>query len=242
MSDYHSFHGQEDMDYETGAVEGLLRLQHHATLNPIYPLQQQHGRLPSLSNLLLPQTNNMYQQSNESWASGSNLLYSPNDDCSSICSLQKPSLLPPLSTSTSFSSLKSSASSIKSTHQKVSLLTCAATFTARRRGRPKKSALTTDKNEIKIVDMTWNYTNESPTVAASGSPSNKPRWQEAERLELLEAIVKEKKLDDMTTIRWDRISLAVGRAKKACKDQWRREVLPNLMKGLRSNDKNMHDN
>ncbi|KAI9355269.1 hypothetical protein BD770DRAFT_391580 [Pilaira anomala] len=42
----------------------------------------------------------------------------------------------------------------------------------------------------------------------------------------------------MTTIRWDRISLAVGRAKKACKDQWRREVLPNLMRGLKSSSNN----
>lgn len=242
MLNYQSYNGPEEMDYETGAIEGLLKLQHHATLNPIHPLQQQNGRLPSLSNLLLPQNievNGFYSHSTNSWASGSNLLYSPNDDTSSVSSCvtnSRPSLIPPLSTSTSFSSLKSSGSSIKSTHQKASLLSRAATFTARRRGRPKKSNLviTDIKNEIKIVDMTLNYASKNEP---NGSPSsNKPRWQEVERLELLEAIVKEKELDDMTTIRWDRISLAVGRAKKACKDQWRREILPNLLKGLRSNN------
>lgn len=246
MSNYHSPYGHEDKNYDTRAVEGLLQLQHHATLNPIHPLQQQqtcyphpyqhHERLPSLSNLLLtPHTPTSYSsEDTSSWASGSNLLYSPSTDDSSIYSTTRPSLIPPLSTSTSFSSLKSSASSIKSTstHPKVSLLSRAATFTARRRGRPKK-------NEIKIVDMTYNYANETGTnniLLGNGCPSNKPRWQEAERLELLEAIVKEKELDDMSTIRWDRISLAVGRAKKACKDQWRREILPNMMRGLRSKE------
>ncbi|KAG2192571.1 hypothetical protein INT47_006203 [Mucor saturninus] len=258
MSNYHRY-CEEEMDYETGAVEGLLKLQHHATLKPIHPLQQQqqqqqqhrpchHQRLPSLSNLLLPHhyssSSSLVEDTSSSpWASGSNLLYSPNlnnsDDSSSIYSTQRPSLIPPLSTSTSFSSLKSSASSINTGTQKASLLSRAATFTARRRGRPKKSALTAsvDKNEIKIVDMTYNYANDTSHSNQGLSSCNKPRWQEAERLELLEAIVKEKELDDMTTIRWDRISLAVGRAKKACKDQWRRELLPNILKGLRSKDK-----
>jgi hypothetical protein len=68
----------------------------------------------------------------------------------------------------------------------------------------------------------------------SDTASVKPRWQDSERLDLLEAIVKDKKLDDMKTIRWDRIAVAVGKAKKACKDQWRREILPNLMKNLKS--------
>ncbi|KAI8090032.1 uncharacterized protein BX664DRAFT_386424 [Halteromyces radiatus] len=63
--------------------------------------------------------------------------------------------------------------------------------------------------------------------------SVKPRWQETERKNLLKAIVKEKQLDDMTSFSWDRISLAVGRAKKACKDQWRREVLPALLDKLK---------
>jgi hypothetical protein len=40
--------------------------------------------------------------------------------------------------------------------------------------------------------------------------------------------VREKNLDDMSTICWERIAAVVGRATKACKDQWRREVLPNI--------------
>ncbi|GAA5808897.1 hypothetical protein MFLAVUS_002296 [Mucor flavus] len=218
-----SNHCTDFIGYEIGAVEGLLKLkqptEHFATLSPMHPLQQEKNhRLPSLSNLLLP----FHHQDQP--------LYSLNDDTASIysCSSYQPSLIPPLSTSTSFSSVRSCASSTKST-QKASLLTRAATFTGRRRGRPRKTT------EIKIVDMSCYYPNESAEIPP---PSNKPRWQEAERLELLEAIVKEKELDDMTTIRWDRISLAVGRAKKACKDQWRRELLPNIMKGLRpSNSK-----
>ncbi|KAG2234947.1 hypothetical protein INT48_005101 [Thamnidium elegans] len=208
-------------DYETGAVEGLLKLQqptdHYLTLSPIHPLQQEtHHRLPSLSNLLLP--SHQDQQ-----------LYSLSDDTASIYSsnTQQASLIPPLSTSTSFSSLRSCTSSTKS---KSNLLTRAATFTGRRRGRPRKPT------EIKIVDMSCYYQTDHSTESVTPS-SNKPRWQETERLELLEAIVKEKELDDMTTIRWDRISLAVGRAKKACKDQWRRELLPNIMKGLRPSSK-----
>ncbi|KAI9256297.1 hypothetical protein EDC94DRAFT_210353 [Helicostylum pulchrum] len=213
-----SNHYTHFMDYETGAIEGLLKLkqptEHFATLSPIHPLQQENiHRLPSLSDLLLP-----FNQDQP--------LYSPSDDTAST---YQASLIPPLSTSTSFSSLRSCTSSTKST-PKASLLSRAATFTGRRRGRPRKPT------EIKNVDMSYQATDhstESTAAAATTPASNKPRWQEAERLELLEAIVKEKELDDMTTIRWDRISLAVGRAKKACKDQWRRELLPNLMRGLR---------
>lgn len=59
----------------------------------------------------------------------------------------------------------------------------------------------------------------------------KPRWQEPERLSLFLAIVKDKKLDDMSTFNWERIAAMLGskRGGKACKDQWRREVLPALM-------------
>lgn len=160
-------------------------------------------------------------------------------------------LIPPLSHSSSYSSLRSVASSH---HSKANLLSRAATLASRRRGRPRKSAVvinattTTTTTEFKIVDMSSTYHNgsssssgginddkteaSSPAATSSSTTHNKPRWQEAERLELLEAIVKEKNLDDMATIRWDRISLAVGRAKKACKDQWRRELLPNLMRGF----------
>ncbi|CAO3646111.1 unnamed protein product [Cunninghamella blakesleeana] len=73
----------------------------------------------------------------------------------------------------------------------------------------------------------------SSTTSSTSNVSNpliKPRWKENERLNLLKAIVKEKQLDDMASFSWDKIALVVGRAKKACKDQWRREVLPALMK------------
>ncbi|ORX55721.1 hypothetical protein DM01DRAFT_1335116 [Hesseltinella vesiculosa] len=79
-------------------------------------------------------------------------------------------------------------------------------------------------------------TTTSSSSSSFESPTNqphKPRWKESERLDLFKAIVREKQLDDMTTISWDRIAIAVGRAKKACKDQWRREVLPTLLKNMK---------
>lgn len=238
------------MDFEK--EEGvLIKIQapHFATLNPIHPLQKDNNEpLPSLSNLNLPhhpECDRFYLHPNHSWASGSNIvLY---DDTSSIYSTTKQYpqkiLVPPLSNSTSFSSLRSVASSTKS---KAGLLARAATFTARRRGRPRKPPVVVsapdvarhNTNEMKLIDMSCYFNEEQQQQTTLNTPSPKPRWQDAERLELLEAIVKEKELDDMTTIRWDRISLAVGRAKKACKDQWRREVLPNLMRGLKSSSNN----
>ncbi|KAG0182591.1 hypothetical protein DFQ28_002762 [Apophysomyces sp. BC1034] len=73
-------------------------------------------------------------------------------------------------------------------------------------------------------------------------PMSKPRWQKSERLGLLRAIVKEKELDDMATFRWDQIAMSVGRAQKACKDQWRREILPNLLKNLNPLNTIVHEN
>jgi hypothetical protein len=61
----------------------------------------------------------------------------------------------------------------------------------------------------------------------------KPRWQETERLDLLKAVVKEKQLDDMTSFSWENISSAVGKSRKACKDQYRREILPALFEKLK---------
>ncbi|OAD77973.1 hypothetical protein PHYBLDRAFT_141831 [Phycomyces blakesleeanus NRRL 1555(-)] len=58
---------------------------------------------------------------------------------------------------------------------------------------------------------------------------SKPRWQDSERLVLLEAIVHDKALDDLSTFRWDWISLTVGKAKPACKEQWLCDVLPALL-------------
>ncbi|KAF1805252.1 hypothetical protein FB192DRAFT_1361903 [Mucor lusitanicus] len=48
----------------------------------------------------------------------------------------------------------------------------------------------------------------------------------------MEVIVQEKELDNMASIPWDKVSNVVGRAKKACQDQWRREILPYLLKGF----------
>ncbi|KAI8070969.1 hypothetical protein BC940DRAFT_362255 [Gongronella butleri] len=73
----------------------------------------------------------------------------------------------------------------------------------------------------------------SSTTSSSPNIGPKPRWKDAERIDLFRAIVKEKRLDDMTSIAWDRIAAAVGRAKKACKDQWRREVLPTLLNNMK---------
>lgn len=69
--------------------------------------------------------------------------------------------------------------------------------------------------------------------ATATTTKRRPRWQESERLGLFNAVVQEKQLDDMASFRWDRIAMMVGRAKKACKDQWRREVLPALAKAVK---------
>ncbi|KAF7725183.1 hypothetical protein EC973_000349 [Apophysomyces ossiformis] len=79
---------------------------------------------------------------------------------------------------------------------------------------------------------------------ASESISKKPRWKNSERLLLFEAIAKVKQLDDMTSYSWDKIAESVGRSNKACKDQWRREVLPAIRKNLEvdNSDNHMEEN
>ncbi|KAG2175465.1 hypothetical protein INT43_001112 [Umbelopsis isabellina] len=62
----------------------------------------------------------------------------------------------------------------------------------------------------------------------------KPRWNNKERCNLFMAVIKDRDLDDMSTYNWDKIASKVGRARKACKDQWRREVLPALIHGLKT--------
>ncbi|CAO3592646.1 unnamed protein product [Absidia cylindrospora] len=84
-----------------------------------------------------------------------------------------------------------------------------------------------------IVDPSPSSSTTPSIISNSSATMVKPRWQETERMDLLKAIVKEKQLDDMKSFSWDKISLAVGRAKKACKDQYRREVLPALMEKLK---------
>ncbi|CAO3619105.1 unnamed protein product [Mucor fragilis] len=140
--------------------------------------------------------------------------------------------------------------------------TTACIFPANRRGRPRKNpttstttntanmAATTNKKsakgkkkneaEIKIIKSEYEKAT-VPTAAAASNPtlnssadgiSNKPRWQDFERQTLIEIIVQEKELDNMSSIPWDKVSQVVGRAKKACQDQWRREILPHLLKGF----------
>lgn len=72
----------------------------------------------------------------------------------------------------------------------------------------------------------------------SGSSSNnskkgksvkeKPRWTAEMRESLLKAIITYKNLDDMTSFHWSQIGKQVGRSGKACKDQWRRALLPKI--------------
>ncbi|CAO3701627.1 hypothetical protein G6F70_001683 [Rhizopus microsporus] len=58
----------------------------------------------------------------------------------------------------------------------------------------------------------------------------KPRWSAEDRMQLIMAIIEDKKLGDMTTFNWEHVATRVNRGSKACKDQWRREILPALQK------------
>lgn len=60
------------------------------------------------------------------------------------------------------------------------------------------------------------------------SSSEKPRWSNPMRHTLLLAIIEQKELADMATFNWAAIGKQVGRSGKACKDQWRRAILPKL--------------
>ncbi|KAI7876175.1 hypothetical protein K492DRAFT_198673 [Lichtheimia hyalospora FSU 10163] len=60
----------------------------------------------------------------------------------------------------------------------------------------------------------------------------RPRWQAHERLKLFLAIAEDKQLEDMSTFRWGPIACKVGRSRKACKDQWRREVYRSIVQYL----------
>ncbi|KAI8985069.1 hypothetical protein BDB01DRAFT_788819 [Pilobolus umbonatus] len=234
-----------------------------ALLNPIIPdgnHGQKHQRLPSLSHLLLSSeaiecsnTNrppsSLYRSASCSQIENTHCHPYKYIDTSAHASANKS--IPTLSSSTSCSSIHSASSSsftaasnVSRGKKLISTLSRAATLTSRRRGRPRKMDNNTNNYEVHVFEnkqspLSLPRSNSSKSIASNTSSNtiNKPRWQEAERLGLLEAIVKEKNLDDMASIRWDRISLAVGRAKKACKDQWRREILPHLMKGLNTSSK-----
>ncbi|KAI9318085.1 hypothetical protein BX666DRAFT_1877156 [Dichotomocladium elegans] len=57
----------------------------------------------------------------------------------------------------------------------------------------------------------------------------RPRWQPRERLNLLLAVVEDKQLDDMAAFDWNTVAFKVGRSRKACKDQWRREIFRSII-------------
>ncbi|KAG1105530.1 hypothetical protein G6F42_016951 [Rhizopus arrhizus] len=60
------------------------------------------------------------------------------------------------------------------------------------------------------------------------SVKEKPRWTPQMRESLLKAVIAYKNLDDMTSFHWSQIGKQVGRSGKACKDQWRRALLPKI--------------
>jgi hypothetical protein len=60
----------------------------------------------------------------------------------------------------------------------------------------------------------------------------KPRWTTDMRKKLFHIVVEQKKLADMATFEWATIGKQVGRSGKACKDQWRRALLPKLQQSF----------
>lgn len=241
----YSFISQNSLgDTQNEAAEGLLRLRDSYPSTPsIHPLQPipdyNFYQLPPISNLLLSTSNtspSLYQHYNNSWnswESSSKILYSPSDDSSSTTysyPYSQPisstaTLIEPLASSSIRSTKGSHSLKMASSKKKETFLSRAATFT-RRRGRPRKNVIPTPETPIYDEGLSIHT---GSNFSTTPSPI-KPRWQDAEKRELIEAIVKEKNLDDMASIRWDRISMTVGRAKKACKDQWRRVLLPDLLK------------
>ncbi|KAL7318183.1 hypothetical protein PS15m_004440 [Mucor circinelloides] len=223
-------------------------------LNPISPTNDSAGqRLPSIAQVLSSSPTDTFGSPASSTCSLNMLLSTPVcPSMTSSCSSSTTS-----SISSSFSDYIPQQATRKTLRR-----TTACTFPANRRGRPRKNpntatttstnATTTskkgsknkkkDETEIKIIKSEYEKvaavtaattvaTNLALKTNAAFVP-NKPRWQDSERQTLIEVIVQEKELDNMSTIPWDKVSKVVGRAKKACQDQWRREILPHLLKGL----------
>ncbi|CEP07361.1 hypothetical protein [Parasitella parasitica] len=210
-----------------------------ARLNPIIP-NDTGVRLPSIAQVLSSPPSMAFTSPSSSAASST---------CSLNFILSSPMCPSMSSCSSSASSIASSFSEQVSQQAMQRTERRKALCVLNRRGRPKKNHNNNNSssnvsnsyssykkfNEIKIIQSEYEkavVTIPKPIGANVISVTNKPRWQEAERISLIEAIVQEKELDDMTTIPWDKVSKAVGRAKKACKDQWRREILPHLLKGF----------
>ncbi|OBZ87883.1 hypothetical protein A0J61_04064 [Choanephora cucurbitarum] len=64
----------------------------------------------------------------------------------------------------------------------------------------------------------------------------KPRWTQEMKASLFRVIVAHKGLSDMASFDWITIGQEVGRPGKACKDQWRRAILPKLQQSFEEND------
>lgn len=76
-----------------------------------------------------------------------------------------------------------------------------------------------------------NNADKKPTKTSSKkgkTVKEKPRWTPQLREALLKAVISFKNLDDMTSFHWSQIGKQVGRSGKACKDQWRRALLPKI--------------
>ncbi|KAL0141893.1 Homeodomain-like DNA binding domain-containing transcription factor [Mucor lusitanicus] len=218
-------------------------------LSPISPANESAGqRLPSIAQVLSSPPSDAFM--------------SPASSMSSLnLHLSTPTMCPSMSSSCSTSTASSISSQLsdyapQQAPRKTLRRTTTGIFPANRRGRPRKNPnpaapttaviattntpTTTNKKgssskgkkrsdkEIKIIKSEYEKTS-TPGV---DPVSSKPRWQDVERQTLMEVIVQEKELDNMASIPWDKVSNVVGRAKKACQDQWRREILPYLLKGF----------
>jgi hypothetical protein len=218
------------------AAEGLLGLRYLAAcsedmesfqLNPIFvgDSAQTNQQLPPLSYLLSEYASSPSASPSSTQNTSDDFFYN----------LATPAAASALSISSASSSSASSVGSCTSTstlqsQQQPQFRSFRTLMHSRRRGRPKKTLSVKMAEEPKVVNFDQVHP-QTPVMVSNGT-INKPRWQDSERQDLIEAIVKEKSLDDMSTIPWDKVSKAVGRAKKACKDQWRRELLPGLVRGF----------
>ena len=108
--------------------------------------------------------------------------------------------------------------------------------TRRRRISSNNSSTTTDiTHRPRRTTMTSTSSSSSSIIYDRRSVKGgkiRPRWQAHERLKLFLAIAEDKQLEDMSTFRWGPIACKVGRSRKACKDQWRREVYRSIVQYL----------
>ncbi|KAG2183887.1 hypothetical protein INT44_008898 [Umbelopsis vinacea] len=90
------------------------------------------------------------------------------------------------------------------------------------------------KKKLRSSAKSIPFTAKPAVISSRRHDKKKPRWNNAERSNLFMAIMKDKQLDNMATYNWENIAIDVGRARKACKDQWRREVLPTFIHHLKA--------